>query len=39
MAFCEEKQKYENEINKLKTENLQLKKKMLQLLELVKKNA
>jgi hypothetical protein len=38
-AFCEDKQKYENEINKLKTENSQLKKKMLQLLELVKKNA
>ena len=31
--------KYENEINLLKEENLKLKKKMLQLLELVKKNA
>ena len=38
-TFTSENQKYEEEISKLKDENLKLKRKMLQLLELVKKNA
>ena len=37
-TFTSENQKYEEEISKLKDENLKLKRKMLQLLELVKKN-
>ena len=37
-TFSNENQKYEEEIAKLKDENLKLKRKMLQLLELVKRN-
>lgn len=36
--FANENQKYENEIKNLKDENIKLKRKMLQLLELVKRN-
>ena len=38
-TFTDDSQKYEEEIAALKDENLKLKRKMLQLLELVKKNA
>lgn len=38
-AFSSNNEKYEQEIKTLKEENLKLKQKMLQLLELVKKNA
>ncbi len=38
-AFSNDSQKYEDEIRALKEENIKLKRKMLQLLELVKKNA
>lgn len=37
--YSSDNQQYENEIEQLKEENLKLKRKMLQLLELVKKNA
>ena len=38
-TFSDDGQKYHDEINALKEENLKLKRKMIQLLELVKKNA
>lgn len=38
-SFSDDSQKYQEEINNLKDENLKLKRKLLQLLELVKKNA
>ena len=38
-TFSDDGQKYQYEINALKEENLKLKRKMIQLLELVKKNA
>lgn len=38
-TFSDDGQKYQDEIKALKDENLKLKRKMLQLLELVKKNA
>ncbi len=38
-TFSDDGQKYQDEIKTLKDENLKLKRKMLQLLELVKKNA
>ena len=38
-AFSNDSQKYEDEIRALKEENIKLIRKMLQLLELVKKNA
>ncbi|MFR1673227.1 MAG: hypothetical protein ACLSWI_09820 [Candidatus Gastranaerophilaceae bacterium] len=38
-AFADEKEKFETEISNLKEENIKLKRKMLQLLELVKRNA
>lgn len=38
-AFSDDSQKYQDEIKALKEENLKLKRKMFQLLELVKKNA
>lgn len=38
-TFSDDSQKYEEEIRTLKDENIKLKRKMLQLLELVKKNA
>lgn len=37
-TYCNDNQKFEDEINSLKEENLKLKRKMLQLLELVKRN-
>lgn len=37
-TFSDDSQKYEEEIANLKDENLKLKRKMLQLLELVKRN-
>jgi len=39
ITHVNENQKYQEEMNNLKEENLKLKKKMLQLLELVKRNA
>ncbi len=38
-AFSDNNQKYEEEIKTLKEENIKLKRKMIQLLELIKKNA
>ena len=37
-TFSDDSQKYQEEIANLKDENLKLKRKMLQLLELVKRN-
>ena len=38
-TFADDSQKYQDEINTLKDENIKLKRKLLQLLELVKRNA
>ena len=38
-AYTSDRQKFEDEINNLKDENTKLKRKLLQLLELVKRNA